>query len=86
MVLLVGVSQESALEIAERICDSVSKLKIKGVEHAITLSIGLTMCDASSDESIDKGLQKADEALYEAKRGGRNRVVVAEAAQQHSPA
>lgn len=41
----------------------------------ITVSIGLTAC--RSGDSPDDLFKRADEALYEAKRGGRDRVVVA---------
>lgn len=37
----------------------------------LSLSIGLTLLNAGDD--LDAGLQRADEALYRAKRGGRNR-------------
>jgi two-component system cell cycle response regulator len=40
----------------------------------VTISIGVAATDGA-DETADTLLKRADEALYEAKRGGRNRVV-----------
>ena len=40
----------------------------------VTVSIGVACCDGG-DESVESLLKRADEALYEAKRTGRNRVV-----------
>ncbi len=40
----------------------------------VTVSIGVACADAS-DESVESLLKRSDEALYEAKRTGRNRVI-----------
>ena len=44
--------------------------------EAVTVSIGIANCESASD-SVDSIVRRADEALYEAKRAGRNRVVFA---------
>ena len=41
---------------------------------AITVSAGVA-CSQAGDENVDELLKRADEALYEAKRAGRNRVI-----------
>ena len=48
-----------------------------GVKAKVTVSIGLTMNYSSLSSSADI-LKSADEALYKAKEGGRNRVILYE--------
>ena len=51
----------------------VAEIEFEGVGH-ITVSIGLTM--VNDKDNIDTIFKRIDEALYEAKETGRNRVVV----------
>ncbi len=49
--------------------------RISGAESLeVTVSVGVA-CSEATDESADALLKRADEGLYEAKRGGRNRVI-----------
>lgn len=76
-ILLPETGRAEALEVADRICREV---EVHGFEQEsgspirITLSIGMTGLDAA-DDRIEIVMRRADEALYEAKRTGRNRVV-----------
>jgi diguanylate cyclase (GGDEF)-like protein len=49
------------------------------VASAITVSIGVAIADPSSGRSLTGAIQAADEALYEAKQCGRNRVIFKDA-------
>src|SRR5690606_13972520 len=61
---------------AERLRDLVAHagLKHDGTPVALTLSIGICMCEA--EDSIASLFSKADSALYAAKAKGRNRACV----------
>jgi diguanylate cyclase (GGDEF)-like protein len=50
-----------------------SSITFEGQRIAFTLSIGLTSCPR---QPLDAFINRADEMLYEAKRSGRNRIVV----------
>ncbi len=74
-VLLPETQLEEALEIAERLRRAaLEPIVVGGIELNITISIGVT--DADGDIGLSHLLQRADAALYQAKREGRNRVVV----------
>lgn len=71
MVLLLYTSLEAAEEIAQRIRKTVDEHKFEHVVH-VTASIGVVSYN-TKDKSIDM-LKRVDDALYEAKNSGRNRV------------
>lgn len=81
MILLRGVTLERAREVAERIRHAVETRHFPGGENQpagkVTISIGVAAFPFHSDNG-DELLNRADEALYEAKRGGRNRVCLAQ--------
>jgi diguanylate cyclase (GGDEF)-like protein len=71
-VLLTGSNGEVASEVAERIRARVEEQQFAG--RKITLSIGIAEFP-DNGQTADEVISCADEALYAAKRGGRNRVV-----------
>jgi diguanylate cyclase (GGDEF)-like protein len=71
-VLLTGTSGDLAAEVAERIRARVESQEFAG--RKITLSVGIAEFPANG-ETADEVISSADEALYAAKRGGRNRVI-----------
>jgi two-component system chemotaxis response regulator CheY len=76
--VVAGAGPESARLVAERLRQAVeSMLPPKGGPARLTVSIGTTVFDPRhSDERTEDLLHRADMALYAAKRGGRNRVVL----------
>jgi two-component system cell cycle response regulator len=55
------------------------RLEFDGIPCSLTVSIGVTTFDPNLGDSLESLLQRADSALYEAKRYGRNRVGGSEA-------
>jgi diguanylate cyclase (GGDEF)-like protein len=76
LILLAETDAEGGQAAAENLRLSFAQrtLKVNGAEISRTISIGVTACIDCQDE--DEVVREADEALYEAKRLGRNRVVV----------
>ncbi len=70
VVVLPTAHQHNALELAERIRQTVAMAPLEGL--AITISIGVA--EYVRGESMESLMMRADEALYAAKQGGRNRV------------
>ncbi len=73
IMLLPEVSYEEALRIAQRLCDHVAATASPTGEP-ITISIGIAR-HPDQATSVAGVLKEADQALYAAKRTGRNRVV-----------
>lgn len=80
-VLLTNTTLETGQRVAERLRLSIATEVMKHYQAPVpvTISAGVTALQGS-DESLDAVLKRCDEALYQAKRDGRNRIVVAEAA------
>jgi diguanylate cyclase (GGDEF)-like protein/PAS domain S-box-containing protein len=85
-LLLPETDQRGAVQLAQRLRESVAELEIKELEEAVddggqrprvTTSVGVATVGVSSDD-IDNVLNYADEALYKAKNSGRNAVCCAE--------
>ena len=76
-LLLPETGIHQADKLAERLRCSVENLRVcegEGEEFGFTVSIGVTEA-RETDESIDAAIKRADDALYEAKTGGRNRCI-----------
>jgi diguanylate cyclase (GGDEF)-like protein len=76
VAMLPGVSIQGAIIAAEKIRSTFSDIFIADLDHAVTASIGIAMIpDHGGDPtSIERA---ADNALYAAKRNGRDRVEIA---------
>ena len=76
LVLLGDVGERECREIAERLRAAVAAANPEGL--AITASVGVSVTESAAEYATL--FEEADAALYEAKRLGRDRVVVAETA------
>jgi len=76
--LLVESDLSDALDCAQEIRSSVESLKIFAGERPVELTCSLGVAEWEVEDSIDTLLRRADVALYEAKRTGRNKVVAAD--------
>jgi diguanylate cyclase (GGDEF)-like protein len=69
---------EGSLQVAERIrTDLEQNIISMGSGTAIQVTISIGLCVFNPPESLDQLMIRADEALYAAKHGGRNRTVIA---------
>jgi diguanylate cyclase (GGDEF)-like protein len=80
LILLPNTSLLAARSVADRLHEALNAtaMDIHGMYVPLTASIGVAMVIPEEDE--DRALRRADSALYEAKRLGRNTVCVARAA------
>jgi diguanylate cyclase (GGDEF)-like protein len=75
VVLLPGVSLSAANDTAHRICEAIREEPIKKLK--VTLSLGVCASDSGEPFDYQRIFERADEALYEAKQDGRDRVCCA---------
>lgn len=77
-VILTDTAPDAAIDIAERLRESIEELDIRheysGVAKAVTISIGISSVVPRANANQNELIKLADEALYRAKREGRNRV------------
>lgn len=78
-VVLPGTPAQAAVDAADRVRQAIAALDFRddeGERFPVTASLGVASTDLSGQmETAESLLQTADEALYEAKETGRNRVV-----------
>ncbi|HXH81081.1 sensor domain-containing diguanylate cyclase [Nocardioides sp.] len=75
LLLLPDTDVEGSRTVAEKVREAVSRLEVVGVPGPLTASLGVTVL-SQHDADDSAALRRADQALYEAKHAGRDRVVV----------
>ncbi len=80
IVLLTDNTPGKAYSLAQEMRNRMSEMIMpyKGVNISATLSIGVASAIPGNNESRDSLINRADNALYQAKREGRNRTVVSQ--------
>jgi two-component system cell cycle response regulator len=79
VVVMPGTGELDALSAAERLRGAVEEIRFvpeAGLAHPLTVSVGIACCAAGSQTTPERLILAADQALYAAKRAGRNQVKV----------
>lgn len=76
-VVMLLCNEEIALQRAEQIRSAIEKLTVISEGHEIqtTVSIGVLCCHDINELDVTKVMSQVDEAMYQAKEAGRNKVV-----------
>ena len=74
VLLLNQIKSEDAIKVSERIRSTIEKhiFSFEGKTIHITVSIGLITLIPSAEHTLEYVVKMADEALYRAKKNGRN--------------
>jgi two-component system cell cycle response regulator len=86
VILLPNTDGGGARVLAERLRGAIERLAIQYESAAIAVTASIGIAEYHSGESLESLVDRADGAMYGAKVGGRNRVMVAEASNgAHTP-
>ena len=75
IILLPGATSEQTSPIANRVFRSISDNPFLIAGHLIKVNISLGMASWQTGDSLDDLIEHADQAMYSAKRAGRNRIM-----------
>lgn len=87
VIILPNTDSDTALQMAKTLCEKIEALNIphsnSSVSKYVTLSAGVaTWADGETQLSAQSLIEASDQALYQAKHNGRNRVEMAEVIHQ----
>lgn len=78
MLILQNTSMETAKRIAERIRLSIADHAINLTDLILNVTMSSGVATAQHGDTVESLVKRADDALYKAKHGGRNQVVIAD--------
>jgi diguanylate cyclase (GGDEF)-like protein len=87
-VILPQANEKAVREVAAKLCQAVRGLRLRGVEKQelgyLSISIGITIVsggakELETEDAVTEIVAAADQALYDAKRLGRDRFIINEA-------
>ena len=78
-IALPETSAEGAQTVAQRLLHAIRQCTVQYEDHEIhfTVSIGASVLQVGEQDSLQQALKRADEALYQAKRQGRDQACFA---------
>jgi len=69
-----NVKDEGAILLAQKICNAVERSVIVFNDITIHITVSIGIAKLSDEKNIDELLEKSDQAMYQAKEAGRNRI------------
>lgn len=77
LILLPETTQQQALQVADKLRQSVAHTPLLYRQHKIPVSITAGVVEYDLHSDLDGCIEKADKALYQGKQAGRNRCIAA---------
>ncbi|EXJ14070.1 GGDEF domain protein [Imhoffiella purpurea] len=77
LAVLPETDLDTAEAIANRLCDRVREGRTQWTGQFLSVTVSIGLAGTDGDEPLDRAISRADQALYEAKSAGRDRVLVA---------
>ncbi len=79
LLVLVDADEQMASQVAHRLAERTREMWVPGTDENFSLTVSVGITRYRSGERVDDVISRADDALYDAKHGGRDRVLIAAA-------
>lgn len=76
VISLIQTTLKDAYKVAERMRSDIEAMEILVAETTIKATASFGIAEIISSANIFNAIEKADQALYQAKRNGRNQVLI----------
>lgn len=77
LIILPETDEIKAFMALERVREGISKKPFKVGNERVYISVSIGITEVDTDESSTEAIERADMALYQAKRSGKNRIEIA---------
>jgi diguanylate cyclase len=75
-VLLIGASRVAGLRVSDEMRQAVARAGLHARNRPVEVTISCGVTEFAGEDTPEKAFERADAALYEAKRTGKNRCVL----------
>lgn len=75
-LLAINICGEEAEKFAWRLCRAVEAAEVKYKDHIIRITASFGIVDVCWEDTVEDAVRRADDAMYKAKKKGRNQVAV----------
>lgn len=79
VISLLGANKNSAYNVAEEIRKKISTTQIKVKKNKkINITVSIGVAELTKEKTLDELIEKADQAMYKAKKSGKNKTIIAD--------
>lgn len=79
VIFLLGANKNSAYNVAEEIREKIFSTPIKVKSNKkINISVSIGVAELTKEKKLEELIKKADQAMYRAKKSGKNKTVIAD--------
>jgi diguanylate cyclase len=77
LILLPETAAENSLPVANKILEAMSRTEFKANKPGIHITVSIGVCEHNPAQTVQECIARVHQALLQAKRGGKNRYIIA---------